>query len=275
MAKVTRRVFLKAALGSVLATGSGYWFLTNEMERLIIKQVEIPLKNLPPALIGFKIVQLSDIHLSRLVPLDFIQQVVKTANNLNPDLIVLTGDYVWDDLDAIFDLAPVLGNLNAKYGVFACLGNHDWWTNASLITATLQKAGLSVLINKGLTLQVGKANLYLAGLDDAWSGQPDLKLALDKQPGDALTILLAHEPDKADVYAQLGAISLQLSGHSHGGQIRVPFYGPPLLPYLGQKYDKGLYQVDDMWLYTNPGIGVISVPFRFNCPPEITELILI
>ena len=114
----------------------------------------------------------------------------------------------------------------------------------------------------------------MAGVDDGWSGQPDLSLALAKMPSEALTILLAHEPDLADRFSMDPRVSIQLSGHSHGGQVRLPLIGAPVLPYLGQKYDQGLYKVNDMWLYTTRGIGLIT-PVRINCPPEITEITLL
>ncbi len=116
--------------------------------------------------------------------------------------------------------------------------------------------------------------IYLAGLDDLWSGQADLTAALAQAPANVPTILLVHEPDFADTVAKDGRVSLQLSGHSHGGQVRLPGIGAPILPYLGRKYDQGLYNVNNMWLYTNRGIGLGRIPLRINCPPEITEFTL-
>jgi predicted MPP superfamily phosphohydrolase len=124
-------------------------------------------------------------------------------------------------------------------------------------------------------LDIGGELLYLAGVDDGWSGQPDLKAALDEHRGNTPVILLAHEPDLADAFARDGRVSLQLSGHTHGGQVRVPALGPIILPYLGQKYDQGLHRVNDMWIYTNRGLGVIPPPVRLNCRPEITEITLV
>ncbi len=135
--------------------------------------------------------------------------------------------------------------------------------------------GLPILINQGLSLAVKQEILYLAGLDDGWSGQPDLKAALDKLPAGAPVILLVHEPDLADRFSLDGRVSLQLSGHSHGGQIRLPKIGSVILPYMAWKYDKGLYKINDMWLYTTIGIGVTNEPVRFNCPPEVAEITLV
>ena len=278
--KASRRGFLKAfgqvMLGSVVAGAIGYSYSTQiEPDWLTVERVQIPLKKLKPALEGFKLVQMSDIHLHPYTQLEFVQKAVARANELKPDLVVLTGDYVLEGADSIFELAPVLAGLNAKYGIFTILGNHDLWTNAEVVCTGLRQAGLPVLVNDGLALGVGSELLYLAGLDDGWSGQLDLKAALAKLSSDVPAILLLHEPDLADYFAQDGRISLQLSGHSHGGQVRLPGIGAPILPRLGRKYDQGLYRVQDLWLYTTRGIGLGPVPARFNCPPEITEITLV
>jgi hypothetical protein len=265
---ISRRNFLKT-LGKMVMSGSltvagGYGYGTKiEPELLTIERVQVPLKHLKPALEGFRVVHLSDFHLHPHTKIELIQQAVTKTNQLQPDLIVLTGDYVQRGADSIYELAPVLAGLNAKYGVYPILGNHDLWTNVEVVRGGLQQAGLPVLVNQGLALNIGQTPLYLAGLDDCWSGQPDLALALKNLPAQALTILLAHEPDLADVFAQDSRIALQLSGHSHGGQVRLPGLGAPILPYLGKKYD------------TTRGVGVGGVPIRFNCPPEITEITLI
>jgi uncharacterized protein len=116
--------------------------------------------------------------------------------------------------------------------------------------------------------------LYLAGLDDGWSGQPDLQETLDGVGPDEPVVLLVHEPDLFDDYGQDPRVVLQLSGHSHGGQIRINDKPPRILPHLGRKYEQGLYQINNTWLYTNRGLGYTSVPVRFRCPPEVTEITL-
>lgn len=281
--KINRRGFLKATAGltvlgvagAVGGVGSYEYGVQLAAKWLTVERVEIPLKNLKPALEGLKIVQLSDLHLYPYTQLDLIQQAIQTTNALNPDVVVLTGDYVLSTAEAIFDLAPTLSSLNARYGVFSILGNHDLWTNADVIRAGFAANGLPVLHNEGIDLDIGGELLYLAGVDDGWSGQPDLKTALNKHRGEIPVILLAHEPDLADQFAGDGRVSLQLSGHSHGGQVRVPGLGALVLPHLGQKYDQGLNRVNDMWVYTNRGLGVIPPPVRLNCRPEITEITLV
>ena len=277
--KMSRRSFLKACgqiiAGGGLAAFGGYQYATRlEPEWLAVEHVQVPLKNLKPALEGFKIVHMSDLHLHPHTQIDFIRKAVAMANDLNPDLVVLTGDYVLRAADSIFELAPALASLNARHGLFTVLGNHDLWTNRKIINVGFKKAGIPILNNRGISLNVGGELLYLAGLDDIWSGQPDMQAALDQAPPDAPIILLVHEPDFADTTSLDGRIALQLSGHSHGGQIRLPGIGAPILPSLGRKYDQGLYKINDMWLYTTRGVGVGRIPIRINCSPEITEITL-
>ncbi len=276
---LNRRDFLKLlgiiAVGGSTAIVGGYEYGKQvEAKQLVVEHVQIQANNIKTALEGFKIVQLSDFHLYPYTQLDFVQEAVTITNSLQPDLIVLTGDYVLQTAEAIFEIAPVLASLNAKYGVFSILGNHDLWTDAEIVRLGLKEQRLPLLENEGIGLTVNGENVYLAGVDDGWGGQPDLSLALAKMPSEALTILLAHEPDLADQFSMNPRVSIQLSGHSHGGQVRLPLIGAPILPYLGQKYDQGLYKVKDMWLYTTRGIGLIT-PIRINCPPEITEITLL
>jgi hypothetical protein len=274
---LNRRDFLKIAglaVGGGLVAATSYLALNDESQDPVIDRVPLPIKNLQPALEGFTILQITDLHLYPLTQPELIEKAVVMANKLEPDLVVLTGDYVWQELTAIDELAPILSGLNAKYGVFSTLGNHDYWLNAEVITAAMESAGLPMLINQGLSIQHGQGSIYIAGLDDGWSGTPDLGATLDGAASNESVVLLCHEPDLADRYSLDGRIDVQLSGHSHGGQIRLPGIGALILPYLGRKYDIGLYKINDMLLYTNRGIGVISEPVRLNCPPEIAQFIL-
>ncbi|MDX1522530.1 MAG: metallophosphoesterase [Anaerolineae bacterium] len=281
--KFSRRAFLKAALGvlagscgAVLAGYGGYQYgLRIETKLLDIERVRLPIKGLKSALEGLKIVQMSDIHLHPFTQIDFVRQAVEMTNQLKPDLVALTGDYVLQSADSIFELAPVLASLNPKYGIFAAIGNHDIWTDVTTVQTGLEESGLTVLVNEGVLLDIGGEPFYMAGVDDAWSGRPDLKAALENLPAGVPTILLAHEPDLADDYSLDGRVSLQLSGHTHGGQVRLPGYGALVLPPFGRKYALGLYRVNDTWVYTNRGLGVIGPPVRINCRPEITEITLI
>jgi predicted MPP superfamily phosphohydrolase len=132
-----------------------------------------------------------------------------------------------------------------------------------------------VLENSGLLLQIGSHPIFLAGLESAWAGHPNINLALSRRREGDPVILMMHEPDFADTAAAAGRIALQLSGHSHGGQVRVPLVGAIRLPSWGRKYDQGLYKLDGMRVYTNRGIGMVKHPVRFNCPPEVTVMTLV
>ncbi len=270
--KLSRRTFLQ--LGGAAAAGAAASYIYGfELEPLWlqIENVTVTLPGLPPALDGFKIAHLSDLHLSSLIPLSLIERAVQKTNALRPDLVTLTGDFVLETAEHIFELAPVLAKLNAKYGVFSVLGNHDYWTNAAVVTHGLHTHGVPVFTNMGRSLSNG---LYLAGVDDAMDGQPDIEAALADVPTNAPVVLLSHEPDVADEYMRNGRVALQLSGHSHGGQVRLPGRGPLVLPPLGRKYHTGLYKVGDGWLYTTRGIGMVKPAVRLNCPPEITQITL-
>jgi predicted MPP superfamily phosphohydrolase len=278
MSKFSRREFLKVtswSLGASVLLTSGFLALQNEANQAQVFSETIPIRGLPASLEGFKILQMSDIHLYPYTQSELVRQAVDICNTLNADLVVLTGDYVWLQVEAIFELTAILSGLKAKQGIYAVIGNHDIWTDVNVVRAGFDRQRIPVLMNQGLPISVGKGSFYLAGLDDGQSGQPDLKAALEDAPADAPVVLLFHEPDLADEVSLDGRVSLQLSGHSHGGQVRIPGIGPFILPYLGRKYDYGLYRVNQMWLYTNGGLGTISVPVRYRCPPEITEITLV
>ena len=282
--RISRRDFLKfatieVALGGATVAAVGYPTRI-ESHWLQVEKVEVPIAGLPPQLDGLRIVQLSDLHLSAVAPLKYIQRAVTRAQNLAGDLVVVTGDYITDDADQAVACASALALLHAPLGVYAILGNHDHWTDAHKVAGALAGAGLTVLRNQGRAIARDggeRADLWLAGLDDVWVQQDDLESALRGAPAGVPVLLLVHEPDYAeriaDRAAELGVV-LQLSGHSHGGQVRLPLLGAPFLPYLGQKYAAGLQKAGEMWVYTNRGIGLVHPAVRFNCPPEITSLTL-
>lgn len=272
--KITRRTLLKYGIPGI-ATGLGGLAYSTLIEphRLSLERVATRLPNLLAALEGFRIAVLSDFHLHPFTQINHVQDAVRLANSLQPDLVVLLGDYVDATVEAIHELAPELARLNARLGVFGVLGNHDHWKGAEIVRRALESSGISVFQNSGVALTVGQAELFLAGLESA-CGHPDIGRTLADRRGDAPTILLVHEPDYADKSASDGRVSLQLSGHSHGGQVRLPYIGALELPTWGRRYDHGFYRIRDMALYTNRGIGLVDIPVRFNCPPEITEITL-
>lgn len=202
------------------------------------------------------------------------------VNDLRPDLIVLTGDFVSEPLHrgdrkkaaaASEPCAELLRQMRARHGSWAVLGNHDVMTDANRIITSLQQQGIHVLVNHSIAIEHNGGRFWLGGIDDAMERSPDLDGTLRKIPSDEPVVLLAHEPDYAD-HAARYPVDLQLSGHSHGGQIRLPLLPPLFLPPLARKYVWGLYEIAGLTLYTNPGLGTVNIPVRMNCPPEITLL---
>jgi uncharacterized protein len=165
--------------------------------------------------------------------------------------------------------ANLLAQLHPRLGVVSILGNHDVEADPPMIVETLRSHGLTVLLNRSMPIEQGGSRIWLCGLDSVWSGNPDMDLALHGVPSEELVVLLVHEPDFADQAARY-PVDLQLSGHSHGGQIWLPGIGAPWLPRFARKYPRGLYRVGRLTLYTNIGLGTIRLPIRLNCPPEVT-----
>lgn len=273
-----RRNFLKlAAAGAAAGVGAAAlgagWATLIEPNWPVVERISVTLPRLPARLDGLRVAQLSDFHISSYTTAGDIERAATLAMRQSPDVIVLTGDFIWREVwQYAEELVEPLRTLRAPLGVYAVLGNHDHWEDAALATRVLAEAGVTLLVNQAVRLETD-APLWLAGLDDVWERKHDMAAALAGAPDDECKLLLVHEPDYADEAARC-PVDLQLSGHSHGGQINLPGYGRPVLPYLGQKYPAGLYQVGPLALYTNRGIGVIAPPVRFNCPPEVTVLTL-
>ncbi len=269
--RINRRVFIKGLLGAAAAGGLSYPTLL-EPWSLVVEKVPVKIPALPNALEGFRVVQLSDLHFRPFTTLGQIAQTVEKVNTLAADLVVITGDLITRSGEAIDELAPALARLQARHGVICALGNHDMWHQPARITGRLRKEGIDVLRNQGRTISVGKAGLFIAGVDSIWGGHPDLSAALEKRRSSRPTILLAHEPDTVELWPAEAGVDLQLSGHTHGGQVCLPLVGPPMLPIWGRKYWKGLYRVGAAQVYTNRGIGCTGLPVRFGSMPEITLL---
>lgn len=277
---LTRRQFLAtSALGAAGLAAIGAGALYHDTTDLKITRLEVPLQRLPSRFDGLRIVQLSDFHYDRYVDVRIINSAVQAANQLQPDLVVLTGDFVTQgpftgqyDPPSARDAEPcsqILSRLRSRLGIFAVLGNHDYYTNPNVVAEILRSRGFHVLRNQSFAVEQEGARLWLAGVNDVVAGADDLELALQKIPLSEAVMLLAHEPDFAD-WVPPGRVDLQLSGHSHGGQIVLPVIGPPYLPPLARKYPWGLRRLGPLTLYTNRGVGTITLPLRFNCPPEIT-----
>jgi uncharacterized protein len=275
----TRRKFIgltAAAAGAVLAADS----VLLEPNRPRIVRREILLRRWPPHLEGFTIALLSDFHYDPYFSAHPLHKAIGMVNALQPDLIVLTGDFVSlplftkNDEESAFAAEPcsdLLRQMQARHGLWAVMGNHDFYSDPDIVTSALQTKGIHVLANESAAIEAQGARFWLAGVNDVLGRTADIETALHDVPGDEPTILLAHEPDYADHVSRF-PVDLQLSGHSHGGQVRVPFLPPLYLPEMARKYVWGLYKIGPLTLYTNPGLGTVGLPVRFNCPPEITLL---
>lgn len=279
MLPFSRRRFIQGALAAA-ALGLGADGVIFEPNDPKIVRLDISVPRLPKVFDGLNIVQISDFHYGDLCRIP-IGKAVDIVKRINPDLVVLTGDFVtvppWshflrDKKKAAKDAEPcarLLSEMNPPMGTFAVLGNHDVDSDRSWITEIIESHGIPVLRNRSLAIEKDCARFWLCGVDDVLMGKPDLDLSLRSVPRDEAVILLAHEPDFADHAARF-PIDLQLSGHSHGGQVWIPGIGAPWLPPLGREYPRGLRKIGSMWLYTNIGLGTIRLPVRLNCPPEIT-----
>ncbi|MFC3842995.1 metallophosphoesterase [Paenibacillus sp. MAH-36] len=279
--RMNRRAFLKysmTAVGSLatLAGVSGLYGIFGERYWIQLNTVPLAYHRYPAAFAGMRIVQFSDTHLGKYYSLGQMARVVKLVQREEPDLICFTGDLFDSNYGQINDdVIPILSRLQARLGKYAVLGNHDMRLDPKRVKDVLERSGFTVLVNANRSIVRGNSRLWIAGIDEMFHGKPDLPLALKGTEKDEFVLLLAHEPDFADTALKF-PVALQLSGHSHGGQIRIPFYGSLFTPDLGQKYEVGLYTFEksEFHVYTNRGIGTTLFPIRFNCRPEITVFVL-
>jgi predicted MPP superfamily phosphohydrolase len=284
--KFARRDFLKLlkvlSLQAVIFGFLGYKYSTEwEMNRIEITHLSLKLPRLDPAFKRLKLVQLSDFHLGQWLTREQLDNAIKLVLEQSPDYVLLTGDYVeyrpykrpneWATYEKSLEIIRnSFSALSASCPTLAILGNHDHRVGTEWIENALSEAGVVVLRNSVHTTERGRSKLHFAAVDDVLEQMDEFEKVMGTLPADGAAILLVHEPDFADVSAAPGRFDLQLSGHTHGGQIVLPLVGPPMLPTLGRKYPSGLYNVNDMMVYTNRGIGVTTVNARFNCRPEIT-----
>ena len=272
---MSRREFLKlgalALASGVVGAGALGYARQVEPEWVEVTQRTLRLPRLDPAFDGFRLAHISDIHMDGWMDGQRLNGLVAQVNALQPDLVAITGDLVTrSHHDHYAELAEALGGLRAPHGALAVLGNHDYYSHPGKVRQALKTAGVRELPNQVWTLERGKASLHFAGLDCAFFGYDRLKRVLGALPQDGATILLAHEPDTADANAATGRFAVQLSGHSHGGQVVLPLIGAPILPRLAQKYPFSYYQVQEMHLLVNRGLGMVHLPIRFNARPEIS-----
>lgn len=294
--QVKRRSFLRGCLISGIVTplsvgalGAGTYYYARNVEPgwIDITHQQMRLQRLGSAFHGYRIVQITDIHADvKFMTEERVVDIVKTVNQLDADLIVITGDFVTVYVPGLTNTIARFSALKARDGVFGILGNHDHPAGAEWVRSGLRRGNVQELPNMTHTIRRGDQMLHLVGMDDLWpqnegtpapiwSHLPLLNQLTDSLPAEGAAILLVHEPDFADVAASNKRIDLQLSGHSHGGQVCIPLHGPVFLPVLSRKYPSGLYNIENMQLYTNRGLGVLELPVRFDCRPEIAVIELV
>jgi predicted MPP superfamily phosphohydrolase len=242
--------------------------------RPVLERLDVPLPAAHGSLAGLRIGFLTDTHVGPFFAPCDLECAVSLLLTASPDLVLLGGDYISESPRYAEPTAAVLGRLHAApLGCLAVLGNHDISTDAAKVTAALEAVGVRVLRNQAVPVETPSGTIWIAGIDETILGDADVAKSFAPIPEDAPVIALWHEPDGAADAAANGAF-LQLSGHSHGGQIRLPMLGPLALPPGGRIYPAGRYQVGSLTLYTSRGAGVYRPAVRFNCSPEVTIVTL-
>jgi len=273
--RLSRRAFLKW-LGGLAGTGlAGYFYTFHyEVDKIEYKVVDLPVGGLDKALTGFTITQISDLHCDRPQDVERLGRAVDMINAKLSDLVVITGDYfsIGKTIKQHREACKrVLQGIKSKYGIISVMGNHDYWVPYLKLKEMLEEAGIRTLDNESYKLKVGGKVLTLVGVSSLWMKKIKVRKAFQGLSPKMPKILLAHNPDSALLAARYRP-SVMLCGHTHGGQIRFPFYGSIInVARIGKKYMAGLNKYKDMLIYTNRGLGTFYIPARFNCAPEITR----
>jgi uncharacterized protein len=252
------------------------WTFFIEPNRLVVTEETIQIENWPAGADRLKIAVLSDLHVgSPYIDVAKLQLIAAKVGQAQPDMVVLLGDFIADGRGSITVepeiIADNLKSLRAPLGVFAVLGNHDWWYDGERVRRALESAGIRVLENDIARVEKNKQTLWLAGLGDLWTSKPDITGTLTKITDTNPIIVLTHNPD---VFPQLpSSVALTLAGHTHGGQVCLPIIGRPQVPSdFGQRYAAGHVVENNQHLFVTTGIGTSIYPVRLGVPPEIVIL---
>lgn len=270
--KLSRRQFIKRlGVNAGLTLLSSYPFFI-EGKILCVNEYKLPVRGLPRSFNTFRIAHLSDIHYGFLVSRSFVKKVVKLANDSRPDIIVCTGDYVQErnktkQIDTVW---PLLAQLKAKHGVYSILGNHDHWANFERSEYWLNETGQNIR-HRSVKIVKDCQELWLGGAGDFYEDIPGIDTAFSNVSEDACKILLTHNPDTLDGYYRT-KINIALAGHTHGGQVSIPFIGSPIVPVHNKSYTSGYIEGPKTNVFISRGIGWAILPVRFNCFPEVAIL---
>jgi predicted MPP superfamily phosphohydrolase len=272
---------LKAIIFDTFLVGIGGSIYSTLLEPLWFDIVELSLSlpRLSKVFSGLRVVQISDIHAGEQFMPGHLGEIVENVLALRPDIVLITGDFVYSSPlmteEILQTTGALLAQISASVPVFAVMGNHDHWWDVSRVRGMLQNANVRELANDFFTIEREGSLLHLCGVDDYYEHKASLDPILSNLPETGCAILMAHEPDYADKSSITDRFDLQVSGHSHGGQVVVPFLGPLVLPNYGRKYPSGLYKIGEMHQYTNRGLGMVFPYVRFLCRPEITVFTLL
>jgi hypothetical protein len=276
--KLARRLcrYVVAAL-LLLGLPLAWWTLWWEPNQLTVKTTAIALPRWPAGFANLKVVALSDLHIGAPhITLDKVREVVRRANEQQPDLIVLLGDYVIQGIIGGTFVEPeifveILKDLRAPLGVYAVLGNHDWWLGEHQVTRAFERVGIRMLTNDAVRLERNGSTLWLAGLGDYFTHKTELEKTMRSITSSDPILALTHTPD---VFLKLPPqFVLTLAGHTHGGQVNLPLLGRRVVPSdFGEKYAIGFVEEGEKRLFVTPGIGTSILPVRFRVPPEISVL---
>ena len=262
-----------AALVAYLASlVVGLWAVVVRRRWVRVREVEIELAGLSPNLDGYRIAQMSDLHIGSLCPRGRAERWVDRVNGLGVDLVALTGDYVTSGVRFHEDIAGVLGRLRARDGVVAVMGNHDYFGDGEPLIGLLRAGGVRVLRNERLRVERDGAAMTVAGVDDIWTRRTNIEKTLDGWSGGEPLVVLAHDPKLFPDLARRGA-DLVLSGHTHWGQVGVPFLATRVnLSRFATRFHSALYREGKATLWINPGLGTTGPPIRLGAAPEVTVL---
>lgn len=264
---ISRRKFLLFLLGLFGVSSFSYGFY--ERKKFKVEKLNFPSEKWAGD--PLKIIFLTDLHRGPFTGIEFIEKISEVILNLKPELLIFGGDYIYASINYLKDALQPFKDLNPLYGKWGVLGNHDNYLGRKKVISNLKENKIELLNNSSIKLISGKNIFYLFGIDDYKTGSPDMEKASKYLKEDGFILGISHNPllwNKKNLKIK---VDLLLSGHTHGGQIDLPFFGPIfLLPGHGREFYKGLYNLNGKKLYVSRGIGTIHVPLRIFCPPEIT-----
>ncbi|NNE68092.1 MAG: metallophosphoesterase [Pyrinomonadaceae bacterium] len=273
----TRKVKLTEKISSAVASETPLRHLAGNLSKvaknaldeansLVVEETRIELNRLPSKLDGLRVLHLSDTHHSPFTDIEHIERAIEISNGLEPDVVVLTGDYVSHETEYIGPVADQLGSLRSEFGIYACLGNHDHWTDADAVSKALAGTGIRVLNNEGFRLEARGQAFWMCGVDDYMVNLTDVPAALSGSYPDEMKMLLAHNPIILRQAAKHG-VDVMFSGHTHGGQVKIR---DKERPSIRRKLSSGLHRRKETQVYITRGIGTVVLPVRYQCPPEIS-----